>query len=338
MKFTISSRRYSRTFIHPLKTAKGVWTQREGFLIQLESDGRRGYGEVAPIPEFGTESLSEAADFLHGVGVEAELESFSVPESLPCCSFAFSSALAAFEVGVGVETDRHFSLAGLLPSGVDALRVLAEKQAAGFNCFKWKIGVESFDSEWRLFRNLLAESAPECRFRLDANASLSSTETRAWLESIRSSGSEDRIEFIEQPMPVGSESQMANLSKSFGIPIALDESLNGAEGHRWLLPETWSGPRVLKPCLLGSIATLEHRLAAISSHCVFSSSFETSIGLAQCLKLAHNLYPSPLRLPFALGFDTQSAFGDSFGLNDSLPKLSLDLVEPSLNRIVNHAF
>lgn len=341
MKFLISSHRYSRAFIQPLKTAKGVWAERAGFLIQLESNGRRAYGEVAPIPEFGTESHSEAADFLQQIGAEADWTSFSVPESLPCCAFAFSSALADLSASAKVETDRQFSLAGLLPSGADALRVLAEKQAEGFHCFKWKIGLASFDSEWELFRNLLAASAPEFRFRLDANASLSAQQTRAWLDAIRASGSEDRIEFIEQPMPVGTESQMADLSESFAIPIALDESLNGIEGRQWLSPKAWSGPLVLKPCLLGSITALEDCLAGLASRCVLSSSFETTVGLAQCLKLALRLYPSyPSQgsPPCALGLDTQSAFNDSLGLNASLAELNLGLVEQALHRTVDHVF
>lgn len=338
MKFSISTHRYSRAFIRPMKTAKGEWAVRAGFLIQLESNGRRAYGEVAPIPEFGTESQSEAADFLNQIGAGADWESFSVPESLPCCAFAFSSARAALDESASVETDQQFKLAGLLPSGAQALGVLAEKRAAGFECFKWKIGVESFESEWALFRDLLAEGGPESRFRLDANASLNSQQTRAWLAAIGSSGSGDQIEFLEQPMPVGTETQMADLSEAFGIPIALDESLNGIEGRQWLSPKAWSGPLVLKPCLLGSITLFENCLEGLASRCVLSSSFETTVGLAQCLKLAKGLYSSQASPRFALGFDTQTAFDDSLGLNASLPELNLDQVTQALHHTVLHVF
>lgn len=338
MKFSISSHRYSRDFIYPLKTARGVWAKREGFLIQLECEGRRACGEVAPIPEFGTESLSEATRFLQALGSEADTETISVPESLPCCAFAFSSALACLDTRAQGEVDRKFRLAGLLPSGADALRVLVEKQAAGFRCFKWKIGAEPFDREWALLLNMLVESAPEIRFRLDANASLSAGQTRAWLDAIRSTGYEDQIEFLEQPMSVGMESQMAELSESFGIPIALDESLNSLDGRRWLSSKAWAGPLVIKPCTLGSITVFKNELLGLAPRCVLSSSFETSVGLAQCLRLAADLYPSQASPSFSLGFDTQAAFNDSLGLNASTPELNLKQIEKVSNHTADHVF
>ena len=70
--------------------------------------------------------------------------------------------------------------------------------------------------------NMLVESPPEIRFRLDANASLSAGQTRAWLDAIRSSSYEDPTNrILEQPMSVGMESQMAELSKSLESPLHL---------------------------------------------------------------------------------------------------------------------
>ena len=57
----LSHRRYRLPFLRTVRTAHGPWTAREGLLVRLEDGaGRVGYGEVAPMPEFGTETLAEA--------------------------------------------------------------------------------------------------------------------------------------------------------------------------------------------------------------------------------------------------------------------------------------
>src|SRR5690242_14585518 len=46
--------------VHPLKTARGTYGAREGFVVRLEDEeGRVGQGEAMPLEEFGTESPGE---------------------------------------------------------------------------------------------------------------------------------------------------------------------------------------------------------------------------------------------------------------------------------------
>ena len=45
--------------VNPLKTARGTYGAREGFVVRLEDEeGRVGQGEAMPLEEFGTESPS----------------------------------------------------------------------------------------------------------------------------------------------------------------------------------------------------------------------------------------------------------------------------------------
>ncbi|MFY1827777.1 mandelate racemase/muconate lactonizing enzyme family protein [Myxococcus fulvus] len=51
--------------LQPLKTARGTYSAREGFLVRLEDEeGRVGLGEAMPLPEFGTESLPVCGEVL----------------------------------------------------------------------------------------------------------------------------------------------------------------------------------------------------------------------------------------------------------------------------------
>ena len=50
-----------------------------------------GFGEVAPIPFFKTETIDEARAFIGSLGKLVDLDDLQIPETLPCTAFAFSS-------------------------------------------------------------------------------------------------------------------------------------------------------------------------------------------------------------------------------------------------------
>ena len=332
MKFSFSYHFYDRAFIDALKTAHGTWTNRKGFLVEVLCDNKRVFGEVAPIPEFGTESLQEAEIFLESVSLKdfKSLQELEVPRALPCCSFAFSSVIDQILESSNACKEQSHSVAGLLPSGSRALSVFEEKSKKGFSVFKWKIGVNGFEEEAALFEELLGTSVSGQTFRLDANAAMSEQDLIRWLQLCQAF--KEKVEFFEQPLPVGSESIMADLSERFNIPIALDESLNGKKGSFWCSPNQWRGPLVVKPCLLGSVDLQFENYQKISDQLVFSSAFETSVGLNQCLILKSKLKPNG----FALGFDTREVFEDRYGERRSEPEINTFVIRESIQRFIEN--
>lgn len=95
MPFRLQSRRYRLPFRTPLRTAHGQWREREGLLIRVEDEaGRIGYGEIAPLPEFGTETLAEAEAVCQGFGGRIGADVLAaVPERFGCVRFAVGCAL-----------------------------------------------------------------------------------------------------------------------------------------------------------------------------------------------------------------------------------------------------
>lgn len=299
MKAEISVRAYRRTFRAPLRTAHGEWRLREGFIVRMESADAVGYGEIAPIPDFGTETLERAANFLE----QWLADPIIMPSGLPCCTFALTTAMQQLKQPACAEA-RDYPVAGLLPAGAGALKVAKKKSSAGHSTLKWKIGVRCFEAEKELFEELLAFLPESVSLRLDANGGLSSSELESWLEVL--SQSRGRIDYLEQPLPPGDERSMAELAEASGIPIALDESLNMPGRGRWLTPGAWRGPLVIKPLLMGNIAPLLEQLRPLAGQLVFSSVFETGIGLFHALDLADALP----EMKYAIGFDTMAAFDD----------------------------
>jgi O-succinylbenzoate synthase len=336
MKFLISTHFYTRRFINPLETGHGVWKVREGILIKLESEKGICFGEVAPIPFFHTETIDEARNFINSLGGSIDMEKLKIPQTLPCTAFAFSSAIAQINQAKQAKADRVFPVAGLLPSGAASKVLLASKMALGFKTFKWKIGVHSFEEEAQIFDSLIGTCDSKIQFRLDANASMSEDTLDKWMQYTQKYRSQ--IEFFEQPLPVGQESQMEVFSAKYEMPIALDESLNGPDGGQWLDQDNWSGLFVIKPSTQGSIDLIKDCLSKLGTRCIFSSSFETSIGLANCLELASVIEGNS----FALGFDTQSAFSDDYSVTQTStspsPLLSLFEIKQNATSITANVF
>jgi O-succinylbenzoate synthase len=78
-------RYYDRPFRQPLRTHHRIWERREGVIVRLQVDpGIVGWGEIVPLPNFGTETLDEAiafcAEFVDQfvVGDQARLQSCEV--------------------------------------------------------------------------------------------------------------------------------------------------------------------------------------------------------------------------------------------------------------------
>ena len=87
-------RPYHWRFKQALQTSHGVWEVRDGILLRLMDEaGNVGWGEIAPIPWFGSETIAQALEFCRQLPLELAKEHiFSIPDTLPCCQFAFESA------------------------------------------------------------------------------------------------------------------------------------------------------------------------------------------------------------------------------------------------------
>ena len=73
MVYLFEFKRYCQPLPVPLRTAHGVWAEREGLIIRLEDEsGAVGYGEIAPIPWFGTETLAEAEEICWKFGDQVD--------------------------------------------------------------------------------------------------------------------------------------------------------------------------------------------------------------------------------------------------------------------------
>ena len=289
---------YRHPFRQPLKTHHGLWQVREGIIVSLRNQqGKIGWGEIAPLAWFGSETLAEAIAFCHSLKSPISAEAiYSIPDTLPSCQFGFESA---WEMLVS-DSDPHktkspIRFSYLLPSGASALTAIEAYDSA--EVFKWKIGIDSSAIEMTLLERLLPKLPTGSQLRLDANGGLTVSTARSWLRLC------DRlpiIEFLEQPLPTAQFSQMLNLSGLFHTPIALDESVATVSQLASCFHRGWPGFFVIKPAIAGSPRRLRQFCRKHRPNIIVSSVFETKVGREAALNLAQDIAPAQLAVGFGI--------------------------------------
>lgn len=332
---------YRRQFRQPLRTAHGDWVWREGLLLRAEdADGRVGYGEVAPIPWFGSETLAEAKAFCTQLVANGRL-SQQIPDRLSATQFGVDTAIADLahypdlknsavpsphradyrenpDHGINGQDDSLLASAicGLLPAGDQALLTWPKLWQQGTRTFKWKIGVESLPKDLANLEALAQQIPAEGRLRLDANGGLSLAAAVQWLtvcDRLKASSHTCLIEFLEQPLPPSEFEAMQRLSDQFQTAIALDESVATVSQLESHYHQGWRGLFVVKPAIAGSPHHLRTVWRTHAPRLVFSSTFETPVGRRAALDLAATYAQDlPQHSPLALGFGTLGWFVDDW--------------------------
>lgn len=293
-------------------TLKGErFLEREGVLVRLKTDtGAMGWGEVAPLPQFSRESLSEAAQQL--LDLRNMLQGWAItpdwiePEGL-FIHFMNEQKLAA-SVRFGVElaiwslyaAARKTSLPRLItphPRGrvflngllagtpEDVLDTAQRMREAGYRAVKLKVGRRDVIEDIDLVRKVSRVLGGAVALRLDANRAWRRDEAAAFLKGIAGIA----IEYIEEPL-ITPES-LPELVEQYDVPVALDESLIGLPVEA-LGGYGFATAVVLKPMLLGGlIQTLRvaHRATDLGMNPVLSATYETGIGLRSLIAIAASI-------------------------------------------------
>lgn len=285
---------YEQPLREPLATAQGVWRSRLGIYLRLEDEqGHVGYGEIAPLPGWGSETLSADLALCQQLPDHLTPEIIAtIPETLPAAQFGFATAWQS--VGQLPYQVRPWPICALLGSGRAAL----EQWQQGHTTFKWKVGILSPEEEQGILKALLAALPGGAKLRLDANGGWDLQTAEHWCGWLDRYG-DGKIEYVEQPLPPNQWQALLRLSQRVTTPIALDESVVSAtQLQRWL-ERGWPGLFVIKPALFGHPERLSVllRQGLEPQRLVFSSALEGAIARTAIFQLLETWQPCR-----ALGF------------------------------------
>lgn len=323
-------RAYARPFTTPLQTHHGNWSVRRGLILRLESEQGVGWGEVAPIEAFGTESDAAALAFCQALPPQitlAEIQQISM--AYPACRFGLEAAweMARFPLGakrsslapleeggnrarsseVPFKTGNLGGSSLLLPSGRAALEspLLFTNRPDRPSTFKWKIGMAPVQQELEIFEQLVGLLPVGAKLRLDANGGLCWQAACTWLQVCDGYG----IEFLEQPLPPEQLGLMQKLSQRYSTPMALDESVTSLAQLQACYARGWRGIFVIKAPLAGSPLALREFCRTRALDLVWSSVFETNVARSYIEQYLVGLLPATERAP---GFAVEQWFADGW--------------------------
>jgi len=299
--------RYHLKLAGLLKLRNQQISERVGYIVELvDSSGNTGIGEIAPLPVFSHESLSDVEQEL--MHLKSFLLNRDLPDGVerfdggfdrlvggmllsPSTRFGIESAiLNLFAPGAGVASligaDKisHVKVNALL-SGTrnEVLTNAATAVTDGYAACKLKIAGMTVDDAVALTESVRQTIGSDVALRLDANRSFVLEDA---IELMRQLGPM-RVEYVEEPAKNLGQLRKLLGEKNLGAGVALDESLQEIRPEDLSLPYAVRAI-VVKPTLLGLERAYQFGKAALGNGMVpvVSSSFESSIGLSVLAALA----------------------------------------------------
>jgi len=287
----------------------GTWSNRRALTLVVEDgEGGMGLGEAAPLPGYSKDTLARAREELRtllGRTLPERDPEGEVVRALGAASARLESASARMAVETALldlwarKADKPaWALLAPLPGVTaplglslwlpnDADEALAAARAAwarGTRSFKVKVGrLDQADPGLSLLEALRAALGPAAELRADANQG--STPEALEAASVRLRALD--LRWLEEPTP-------APLGDTFGVPMALDESLAAEAPDLGRFRASGGVAAILKPTALGGLSrTIELAAAAERAGLavVFSHTLEGPVAFVATAALALSLGP-----------------------------------------------
>ena len=277
----------------PWQTSRGTLTERRGQLLRLtDADGRTGWGDCAPLPEFGIDEAAARA-FAEEC---ATLDLAAQRAGLPLNAWLSGRAPVA-----SVAVNASFG-----PISMVDCNSLAQAAATGFTVAKLKVGVAPVDNEIAALHRLAATLPPTLRLRLDANSAWPLATAQGFITACANLP----IDGLEEPLADPTPALLASLQEAAAFPLAIDESTHLLDANFFRHPPVRR--LVLKPARHGGLlASTELALRARASglEVIVTSALESACGIATLAHLATAVAPDAVH-----GLATADWFAGDTGL------------------------
>jgi O-succinylbenzoate synthase len=297
---SITGFRYRLPLVAPLALGAHTIPARDGILVRVKgAEGPAGWGDVAPLPGFSTESietaqrdLEAAAPSLVGQTAAAALDRVAAWAGASSVRCGLEMALfdaQARDAGrtlphvLGADPRPVVAFNALVTEGTEGLaKTTKQLRATGYRAVKLKVGRRSVEDDIARVR-AVHEQRGTMALRLDANRAWSLEAARRFAEAV----ADVPIDYIEEPL--GDPGALPRLASETSLPVALDETIQAGA-----VPgdHPYAAAVILKPTLVGGMQAaqrLAHEAARLGIQPVLSASFESGVGLRALVALAAGL-------------------------------------------------
>lgn len=320
--------RYRVPLVAPLPLKGITLHEREGVIVVLQDkDRNEGWGEVAPLPGFSRETLTEAtvqvASLAQSLVGQAMTKAWLEPTGPlamrcvekqvgPAAQFGLGQACADLwakrhgQVLPAVLTEQPHPTVALnsllVDTGKDMKAAIYTMREAGYRAVKLKVGRRAVEEDLRRVREVAALLGPEMQLRLDANRAWTYDQACTFAESV----SDCAIAYVEEPLR--DAALLPQLVAETALPVALDESLVELSPED-LVARTYATAIIIKPTLATGwwdMLAMMRAAQVLGIDAVLSASFEAGVGIAGLVALAASYGRSHV----PMGFDTYRWLAD----------------------------
>ncbi len=284
-------KKYRVAFVKPFETAHGQLLFREGLLVKITAADLEGWGEIAPLPDFGeggtvTDALvllQKIAPALAGLEIE-QLLAGALDTLIEQASQELAATNPNLNITGQVESTLRFGLelaaydilarahnlplaqywgATLAPLEVNAtigtpdiagtVEATNRLVAAGYRCIKLKVGMAS--NEAAEIARVAAVRQVLDSFSQPLRLRLDANEAWTVPQAIRLLKQMARydLELVEQPVPGADIAGLAAVRHATGLNIAADESVTSVRAAREIVAAHAAQVLVIKPSLVGGV-------------------------------------------------------------------------------------
>ncbi len=281
--------------------AHGTLAVREGAIVEVFVEGHSsGIGEIAPMPEFGGETLNDALAALPPIA--ASFTGHNLTEALNCLGAQQEVGELPSSVTCGLEIALLDALGKREGRSISSLLTPTAHEVRPVVPVNAVIGAQS------IVRKAIG---PEIHLRLDANEAWNFEQARTILSACEPLA----IQYVEQPLPAYDLTGMYQLRQVVSIPIAADEAVYHLESARRVLAWEAADILIVKPQLAGGLRAGQRIIDEAARYhvpCVVTSTIESGIGLLGTLHLAAALPQVTLEC----GLATLHLLDDDFVVED----------------------
>jgi o-succinylbenzoate synthase len=278
-------------------------SRRQGFILILSTpDGKKGLGEISPLPGLHVETGYDAGKQLQNLcsqiptlnQVLDEVKDGAIltdKELYPSVRFGLESAiidlladregLAPSQILDSSEPCKNIQVNGLIMRDENITKQIEFFLNSGYSTVKIKLGNQPIAAEIQKIHDVYRLIENSHKIRIDANRSWSVLQAEELYNNIESA----YLDYIEEPLQ--DAEKLPELFESTGMPIAIDESIKFFEKANESY--NWCRAIILKPALLGSVFKTYQLIKQAADQgiiTVISDTFQSGIGMTMLANLS----------------------------------------------------
>jgi len=286
---------YELKLSNPIINSRNKYFLKKGYLVKIKSNEYNGYGEVAPLDFFSTETIEDIyicyKNFINAINLNTDIPLKNILnlimkycKTAPSLIFGLETALYDIKSREkNISLSKYFNLDS--SNTVHFSSYYNSNNISNSNRIKIKIGKGSIEDEILKIKSIINDSSNSVKIRLDANRAYDLSD----LLLINQSINKNYIDYIEEPFKDPTLDKYKYIQEHTSLNLGIDETIYLNHNYINFINKKYIDVLVIKPSIYGSYSNF-FKLCNIAKknniRIILSSSLEGIVGNMATIHLA----------------------------------------------------